>query len=91
MSTEYATTSHQSQTQQSSGNNPSTTVSITQTIISDSSVNFHQKIDRAVFRFLSDSQAATDLEDGLRGDAVEFADGADCGAVVDGNSAEGIT
>ena len=57
----------------------------------DTSVISKAFLDRAVFGFLSDSQATTDLEDGLRGDAVEFADGADCGAVVDGNSAEGIT
>ena len=40
---------------------------------------------------LSDSQAATDLENGLRCDAVEFTDGADCGAVVDCNTTESIS
>ena len=56
----------------------------------DTSVISKAFLDRAVFKLLSDSESATDLQDCLRCDAVELADGADCGAVVDGNASEGI-
>ena len=37
------------------------------------------------------SYAAADLQDRLRGDAIQLAEGRDCRTVVDGDTAEGIT